>query len=309
MLKITHSFEEGTLVHGTSRGDPALPILKQHGFRWFHSIGLWGLRGSRDHFARTVVIEDTASHLRRLGIEVEVDVDDTPRAAADIEADRTERLEARQDALDDKAVRLAGEADALYRKTKGMMDTIPFGQPMMPGHYSYNRDRNFRDRIDQNVHKTVVAWNAADAASGRGDASRQHQARMQSGPVTVRRIDRLETELRQIDRILAKPGSQPRDDEPRIAEWRTRLGARREYVTDQIAYWREHLAKLEAEGIYTAPDPARYPKGQRILTVWGEATVVRANAKTLTVTMPPPQIAGLHHIRYDDVKGKVPDHA
>lgn len=47
-IDIIHSAVEGTLVHGTTRGDGTNTILKAAGFRWFPSLGLWGIAGSRD---------------------------------------------------------------------------------------------------------------------------------------------------------------------------------------------------------------------------------------------------------------------
>lgn len=67
------------------------------------------------------------------------------------------RQEARRERLEDAAARAQHEANTRYAQAKQMASAIPFGQPMMPDHYSYRRDRNYRDRIHNNYGKAFAA--------------------------------------------------------------------------------------------------------------------------------------------------------
>ena len=63
-IEITHTAAEGTLVHGTARGDGTNTILKANGFRWFRTLGLWGIAGSRDRQPNRYKIDRAADALR-----------------------------------------------------------------------------------------------------------------------------------------------------------------------------------------------------------------------------------------------------
>jgi hypothetical protein len=308
MLTITHTHADGTLIDGTSRGDSAIPLLKANGWRWMPSISKWGLRGSRDHMARLYVIENTATALRKAGLEVAVEIDETARPADERHSDEADRLADRRDALEAKADRRRQEGDLAHDKAKQIMDTIPLGQPILVGHHSERRMRKDIDRIQSGIGRAVESWRAADAATAAAAASRRHESFRESGPATERRIDRLETEVRLIDRRLATANRNPTSGgttPDQLREWEARLNARREYLQGELTYWRAHLASLIADGTYSPATPSAYHRGDQVHTTWGEATVVRASAKSITVTMPPPQVAGERRIRYADVKGLV----
>ena len=63
-LRIEHTEKEGTLLHGTSRGDGAGQVVKALGWRWGRSIDAWYLPRSRDAAPRRPLIELTAARLR-----------------------------------------------------------------------------------------------------------------------------------------------------------------------------------------------------------------------------------------------------
>lgn len=60
---------------------------------------------------------------------------------------------ARFEELADKAI---DESEVTYARAKSMSDAIPFGQPILVGHYSENRDRRFRDRIHNTYGKAFA---------------------------------------------------------------------------------------------------------------------------------------------------------
>jgi hypothetical protein len=109
-IEIIHSAAEGTLVHGTARGDGTNDILKANGFRWFRTLGLWGIAGSRDRQPNRYKIDRAAQALRDAGHTVTVDIDATHRRTAQAEADRAQRQADRADALAAKAERRTAAA-------------------------------------------------------------------------------------------------------------------------------------------------------------------------------------------------------
>lgn len=47
------------------------------------------------------------------------------------------------------------QSDERFNKAMKMASVIPPGQPMLVDHYSYNRDKNYRNRIDNNMRKSI----------------------------------------------------------------------------------------------------------------------------------------------------------
>ncbi|CAP44115.1 DUF3560 domain-containing protein [Bordetella petrii] len=86
------------------------------------------------------------------------------------QADRKARLEAR-------AVQAEAQAATTYDRAKQMGEAIPFGQPILVGHHSEGRDRNYRQRIHSTYGKAFDLQKKADhyvqkaAAVGDGGVS------------------------------------------------------------------------------------------------------------------------------------------
>lgn len=64
-----------------------------------------------------------------------------------VEADRDTRIEARLERYEERANKAQGNAHQLHSQAKTMASVIPFGQPILVGHHSERRDRNYRGRI------------------------------------------------------------------------------------------------------------------------------------------------------------------
>lgn len=77
------------------------------------------------------------------------------------------KQEMRRSRLEARAERLRKLSSARYQTAKGMMDCIPMGQPILVGHHSEKRDRNFRKRIDSNMRASFELNKAAEEAAGR----------------------------------------------------------------------------------------------------------------------------------------------
>jgi hypothetical protein len=80
------------------------------------------------------------------------------------------KQEARRQRLLDRADKRQGEANARYKTAKSMAGCIPFGQPILVGHHSEKRDRNFRDKIHRNFGKAFALDKEAGELRGRAAA-------------------------------------------------------------------------------------------------------------------------------------------
>lgn len=80
------------------------------------------------------------------------------------------KQQARRDRLTDRAARTQSEASATYTKARTMADAIPFGQPILIGHHSESRDRNYRKRINKTFGKAFALHDEAEALAQRAAA-------------------------------------------------------------------------------------------------------------------------------------------
>lgn len=254
-ITIRHAHEDGTLVHGTSKGDGTAEILKAHRFRWFPSLKLWGIAQSRDHLAKRGQIEGAAQALREAGFEVTVEIDDTPREVTQVKADRAERLEDRRDALEHKAERDAAEADARFKRSHDIAYARN-GQPRLAGHHSvraWDADQKrieSNDRLGAEAYFKAEHYQQASAVVGREDARRERPG------VIMRRIEKNEADLRATERDIAgeeAPGNWRAqywapERKPASGERLAQLEARKAFVQHQLQADRATLAEWEARG-------------------------------------------------------------
>lgn len=69
------------------------------------------------------------------------------------------RRKERYQALADNAVM---KSNAIYSQARNMAEMIPFGQPILLGHHSEKRDRNFRGKITKTFEKSFEQSNKAE---------------------------------------------------------------------------------------------------------------------------------------------------
>jgi hypothetical protein len=290
-IKITHTHADGTLIEGSRKGDGVYDVLRglRDNWRYFPSIRQIGLGQSRDKAAMTHRINRAAEALRAAGHEVETEIDDTQRrTVAEIEADRAERAEARAERYEERAERRGTQANADYERARQMGEAIPFGQPILVGHHSEGRDRRYRDRMNRTYDRAFTGMNEAEELGRRAESAQATQSYRESVPTTLRRIEKLEAEERTWQRVLdGKPDGHTRrtaDGGYRPAEGthRARVEAALAGIREQLTYWREHVAKRQADGVkvWSRED---FTKGDyvRFLGTWYE--VLRVNAKSVTI--------------------------
>ncbi len=76
---------------------------------------------------------------------------------------------ARRERLMARAQRLRVAAEQLARRASDQAAMIPFGQPILIGHHSEKRDRNFRKRISRAFDKAAELERMAQATAARAD--------------------------------------------------------------------------------------------------------------------------------------------
>ena len=81
-----------------------------------------------------------------------------------------EKQEARRQRLEDRADRLRSQSTALYNSAKEAASAIPFGQPILVGHHSEKRDRNYRARYCAKYEKAHELSKAAGEVAARADS-------------------------------------------------------------------------------------------------------------------------------------------
>lgn len=312
MITLTHTAESGTLAVGTSKGDGSAPILKSCGFRWSRNVdgGAWFLPQSRDHAPRTDSIERCATELRTAGFDVTVEIDVAARSTAEVEAARAARAAARAEHLSDKAARLTTTGEAEWERARQLRELIPLGQPVMPDHYSYNRDMNFRAKLHRKEDRAIDTLKAGQETARRAEAAEVHQRYRETGPVTERRIKELEAERRKLERDrdgYVRNFRNGRGEildrevhEPATGAYRDRVEARIAEVDEKLGYWRDHLAKLASEGAHRVWGPDDFEKGDHVQVSGRWYEVLRVNKKTLTV---PSGYSWTDTVPYDKVCG------
>jgi hypothetical protein len=282
MIRIEHTHADGTLVHGTARGDGSRDVLREFGLRWGRSLGCWFVPQSRDRDARTGYrgLEVLKDALEGAGFTVELSIDNTRRATADVQADRLERAADRAEALDDRAARLAREAAGHSDRAHAATAQIPFGQPILVGHHSERRHRAAIARSDSAMRRSIETRREAEGAANGAAAARATVARANDPLYVQNRLDEAEAELRSAQR-----GSRTIEPPYRAVVSPSRVARAQE----QVDYWRGEMERIQATGrkVYTKADIA---VGDAVRIRHGWCKVVRCNPKTVAcdVGMPRP---------------------
>ncbi|WP_189060176.1 DUF3560 domain-containing protein [Longimycelium tulufanense] len=304
-LTIHHDYESGTTVQGTTRGSAAHQALKAHrSWVWSRYAGAWLLRSSRHRQSKPSAIAEIERVLTGLGYTVEQDIDDALPSVAQQEADLAARMEERVDRLTERAGRQAAKAAATRAKADAVFATIPLGQPMLADHHSYRADRNRRERAWANLDTSIEQADYAAELARRAETAAHHRG-ARNNPVTVaNRIETLEANQRRFQRELeGEPGWITTTDEHGQPQHRwgirrpsaERAGhLRRELATlgEQIAYWKDVYAQLQAEGTASPLGPGQVSKGHWVACRGMWMRVVRVNTKSVSVPnpiYPPPQ--------------------
>jgi hypothetical protein len=296
-ITITHSFAEGTLIEGMVRGDGSYEIVTAiRGWRWFRSLGVCGIAMSRDRMSKSWLIKAAVTALRDAEFEVDTQIDDDPRPVADREADRAARMEDRAERLTERAGRRAAESNAA-RDTADRLAEAMQGEPVKMDHHSAPRHLRDLSRVHDLTHKAIdLGKQAAYAAEGAQSAA-THMLHRENPMLVVRRVERLESDRRDVQRKLEGHTRNFRDNRgeiyatdvtpPATGEWRERLLLAAIDLDAQIAHWTTFLEQARADGRYSPVDVAAIRPGDKIRVRHGWETVVKVNKTTITVQVDP----------------------
>jgi len=69
---------------------------------------------------------------------------------------------ARKARFEERAAKASAESASTYDRARSMGQSIPFGQPILIGHHSEQRDRNFRNRINDTYGKAFALQDKAE---------------------------------------------------------------------------------------------------------------------------------------------------
>jgi len=123
---------------------------------------------------------------------------------ADKQAARIARLER-------AAARARAEGTARVQRAEKMADIIPFGQPILIGHHSEQRDRNYRDKIHNNFGKGYELLGKAANLEARAQAAAQNTAIFSDDPdatekieAKIARLEQRQVMMRQANKLVRK---------------------------------------------------------------------------------------------------------
>jgi hypothetical protein len=279
-IDLTHTHTEGTLADGGAKGDGTGDILKRAGFRWGRSIQCWYVPNSRDRAPRLLLLDRVAEELRAAGHTVTVTTDNQVRDNATVRADQHERLEDRRTALEAKGEKLAAEAAALHARSDAMVAHLPLGQPVAPGRRGQAHRRLLERSVDTAI-RGALTQQEADRIPDRIAGSYRQEAYRERPDVTARRVARLEGELRDLDRRMARLAMYPEADSDRLRE---QYAGERAVLEERIAGDKAVLDQARAEGRFGRYSKDNVHRDDQVKVRGQWRTVVRANAKSVSVS-------------------------
>ncbi len=105
-----------------------------------------------------------------------------------------EKRQARIERLQERATRAGATATALWKRGHEMASVIPFGQPILVGHHSEGRDRNYRSRIQGTFRKASEATGKASYYAEKVEAAENNTAISSDDPeATVKLREKIQT--------------------------------------------------------------------------------------------------------------------
>lgn len=106
------------------------------------------------------------------------------------------KRQAKIDRLRERAEAKEAQSSALYNQSDRMASCIPMGQPILIGHHSERRDRNFRERMHNKMRKAGELQDEAERLRRRAEAAEANTAIFSDAPNAVEslaaKIERLE---------------------------------------------------------------------------------------------------------------------
>lgn len=113
------------------------------------------------------------------------------------------KLQARLARLQQTATKAQREAEAEIGKARQMAQAIPFGQPILVGHHSEQRDRNYRARIERTFERGFEKYKRAEALRARANNAANNRAIASDDPAALLKL-RAQLEAAEADQARMK---------------------------------------------------------------------------------------------------------
>lgn len=121
------------------------------------------------------------------------------------QAEYEAKRQARYERLQAAARKAASESNALIEQSHRMASVIPFGQPILVGHYSEKSDRNYRARIENKFRKGYELYQRSQELTSRAESVAANNAIYSDDPSAPERlaekVQKLEAEQAQYKAI------------------------------------------------------------------------------------------------------------
>jgi len=131
--------------------------------------------------------------------------------------DYQQKVERRLERLQASAARARDESAAGWKRGSEMAERIPFGQPILVGHHSEKRDRNYRARIDGTFRRAYERGKEAEVKERRAQAAAANAAVSSDDPAAILKLrDRVagleadQAEMIRLNAAIAKLIKKPR---------------------------------------------------------------------------------------------------
>lgn len=112
------------------------------------------------------------------------------------------KRQARIDRLNQAADRARNNGESQLNQARKMADVIPFGQPILIGHYSESRDRNYRGRIESKFNSGFNELKHAADLESRAAAAADNRAIFSDDPAAVEKLEDKLTRLEKRQEIM-----------------------------------------------------------------------------------------------------------
>jgi Domain of unknown function (DUF3560) len=195
---------------------------------------------------------------------------------------KQERAEARAERYEDRADKAEAQSAEHFKTFHDRMDAIPFGQPILVGHHSEKRDRNYREKACAHVEKGVKEAEKAAYYSRRAETAARTAAgaQLKNPRYLGNRIKEREADIRTYERRLEgkyyhydAPGSHEVTEDAR-----ERYNERLEELRAELTFFQKCLNEC-GQTIYTKESLAGMT---HIHGRYGWAEIIRLNPTSVS---------------------------
>lgn len=138
--------------------------------------------------------------------------DEAAQEILDVRAERyNQRKERRIERYEQLAEKHQTASVETYKHAKEMASVIPFGQPILVGHYSENRDRRYRSRIQNNFGKSFKHKETAEYYEQKAETARHNQSISSDDPEAIIKVKKEIADLEALQTTMKKANKIVRD--------------------------------------------------------------------------------------------------